>query len=63
MAANTPTSSVPNERLPAAMQNEIVKRLVWSGIVAGIGAIAALTARKVAEQLWIRLFNEPPPGD
>jgi hypothetical protein len=45
------------------MQNEIVKRLVWSGIVAGIGAIAAITARKVAEQLWIRLFNEPPPGD
>ncbi|MBJ7458342.1 MAG: DUF4235 domain-containing protein [Thermoleophilaceae bacterium] len=45
------------------MQNDIVKKLVWSGILAGVGAVAAIVARKVAEQIWIRVFNEPPPVD
>jgi hypothetical protein len=45
------------------MQNDIVKKLVWSGILAGCGAIAAIAARKVAEQIWIRAFNEEPPID
>lgn len=45
------------------MQNDIVKKLVWSGIMAGVGAIVAIAARKIAEQIWIRVFNEPPPID
>lgn len=52
-----------NERLPALMQNEMVKKLVWSGVMAGVGALSAIVARKVAEQIWIRIFNEPPPVD
>lgn len=52
-----------NERLPAAMQNDMVKKLVWSGVMAGVGALSAIVARKVAEQIWIRIFNEPPPID
>jgi hypothetical protein len=63
MSETSPTSSAANERLPAAMQNDIVKKLVWSGILAGVGAVAAIAARKVAEQIWIRVFNEPPPID
>ncbi|MFY9487106.1 MAG: hypothetical protein WAP35_00205 [Solirubrobacterales bacterium] len=45
------------------MQNDMVKRLVWSGILAGVGALSAIVARKVAEQIWVRAFNEPPPID
>ncbi len=45
------------------MQNDIVKKLVWSGVLASVGAIAAIASRKVAEQIWIRIFNEPPPID
>jgi hypothetical protein len=56
-------SETTNERLPATMQNDLVKKLVWSGILAGVSALAAIAARKAAEQIWIRVFNEPPPGD
>jgi hypothetical protein len=63
MSESSSTPSVSNERLPAAMQNEIVQKLVWSGLVATIGAITAIVARKIAEQIWVRVFNEPPPID
>lgn len=63
MSETSSTSSASNERLPAPMQNDIVKKLVWGGIMAGVGAVAAIAARKVAEQIWIRVFNEPPPID
>ncbi len=45
------------------MQNDLVKKLVWSGVMAGVSALAAIAARKAAEQIWIRVFNEPPPTD
>jgi hypothetical protein len=45
------------------LQNDLVKKLVWSGVLATVGAIAAIASRKAAEQIWIRLFNEPPPID
>ena len=43
------------------MENELVKRLVWSGMLAGVGALSTIVANKVATELWIRLFNEDPP--
>jgi hypothetical protein len=57
------TSSASNPNLPAPLQNDLVKKLVWSGVLATVGAIAAIASRKVAEQIWIRLFNESPPID
>lgn len=45
------------------MQNDLVKKLVWSGVMAGVSALAAIAARKAAEQIWVRVFNEPPPTD
>lgn len=45
------------------MENEIVKRLMFSGMVAGLGALAAIASRRAAEQLWRMLFNEEPPLD
>ena len=39
------------------MENETVKRLVWSGMLAGCGALASI----VAGTLWRRLFDEDPP--
>lgn len=58
-----PDESNTIQRMPAAMQNDLVKKLVWSGVMAGVSALAAIAARKVAEQIWIRVFNEPPPID
>jgi hypothetical protein len=45
------------------MQNDLVKKLVWTGVMATASAVASIAARKLAEQIWIRLFNEEPPID
>lgn len=43
------------------MENEIVKRLVWSGLLAGLGALASILATRAAGLIWRRLYNEDPP--
>jgi hypothetical protein len=43
------------------MENEMVKRLVWSGVLAGVGALSTIVAQRVATMLWRRLFDEEPP--
>ena len=39
----------------------MVKRLMWSGLLAGIGALASIIAHRAAARLWRRLFDEEPP--
>ncbi|HEX3173304.1 MAG TPA: hypothetical protein VHQ43_03675 [Solirubrobacterales bacterium] len=43
------------------MENEIVKRLAWSGMLAASGALASVLATKLAAIVWRRLFDEDPP--
>ena len=43
------------------MENEIVKRLVWSGMLAGLGALASILASRAAGILYRRVFEEDPP--
>jgi hypothetical protein len=43
------------------MDNDIVKRLVWSGMLAGVGALASVVATRAAGIFYRRLFNEDPP--
>ncbi len=43
------------------MENEIVKRLVWSGLLAATGALASILAHRSATLIWRRLFDEEPP--
>jgi hypothetical protein len=43
------------------MDNDIVKRLVWSGMLAGVGALASIVATRAAGILYRRMFNEDPP--
>jgi hypothetical protein len=43
------------------VDNEIVKRLVWSGMLAAGGALASILAAKLAAVLYRRLFDEDPP--
>jgi hypothetical protein len=42
-------------------ESALVKRLVWSGLVAGMGALAAIAANRAAATVWRRLFGEEPP--
>lgn len=43
------------------MDNDLVKRLVWSGLLAATGAAASIVATRVAALLYRRLYNEDPP--
>jgi hypothetical protein len=41
--------------------NEMVKRLVWSGLLAGLGALASIATTRVAGMIWRRMYGEDPP--
>jgi hypothetical protein len=43
------------------VDNELVKRLVWSGLLAAAGALASIVASRVAAIAYRRLYNEDPP--
>ena len=43
------------------VENEIVRQLLWAGLVAGIGALASIAAKRGAEAIWVRVFDEEPP--
>jgi hypothetical protein len=42
-------------------QNEIVKRLAWSGMLAAFGAVASIVASRLAAVAYRRVFDEDPP--
>jgi hypothetical protein len=41
--------------------NEMVKRLLWAGLLAGLGALASVITSRVAALIWRRVFGEDPP--
>jgi hypothetical protein len=43
------------------MDNEMVRKLIWSGMLAATGALASIAAAKVSAILYRRLFDEDPP--
>jgi hypothetical protein len=43
------------------MDNDIVKRLVWSGVLTASSALASILAARAAAILWRRIFGEDPP--
>jgi hypothetical protein len=43
------------------VDNEIVRRLAWSGILAATGAAASILATRVAALVYRRIFDEDPP--
>jgi hypothetical protein len=42
-------------------ESPLVKRLLWSGLLAGVGALASLASHRVATLVWKRAFGEEPP--
>ena len=42
-------------------ESPLVKRLMWSGLLAGVGALASLVATRLAAVIWKRVFDEEPP--
>ena len=43
------------------MQNEIVKRLMWQGLLAGVSGLVAIVAHRIAATVWRQVFDEEPP--
>jgi hypothetical protein len=43
------------------MENEMVKRLIWSALLAGLGALASIVTTRLAATIWRRAFGEDPP--
>jgi hypothetical protein len=42
-------------------ESPLVKRLLWSGLLAGTGAVTSLISTRVASLVWMRVFGEEPP--
>ena len=45
----------------AMIESPLMKRLVWSGLLAGLGALATLASTRIAAMIWMRIFGEEPP--
>jgi hypothetical protein len=43
------------------VDNEIVRRLIWSGLLAATGALASIAAARVSSIIYRRMFDEDPP--
>ncbi len=42
-------------------ESPLLKRLLWSGLLAGTGALATLVSARIASIIWMRVFGEEPP--
>jgi hypothetical protein len=43
------------------MEGELVKRVLWSGLHAGLGLVLGLVVDRLATVMWRRAFGEEPP--
>ena len=43
------------------MGNDMTKRLMWSGLLAGVGALTTIVANRIATVIWQKVFDEDPP--
>ena len=43
------------------MSNDLTKRLMWSGLLAGVGALTTIVANRIATAIWMKVFDEDPP--
>jgi hypothetical protein len=42
-------------------ESPLVKRMIWTGLLTGIGALASLASARLAALIWMRIFGEEPP--
>ena len=42
-------------------ETDLAKRLVWSGLLAGLGAIATMLTTRAAALVYRRIYGEDPP--
>lgn len=59
--SRTQANRLPARGARALKEGDVVKRLMWSGLLAGVGAVSSLVAQRVAVVVWRRIFDEEPP--
>jgi hypothetical protein len=42
-------------------ESPLFKRLLWSGLLAGIGAATSIVSTRLAAVIWKQAFGEDPP--
>jgi hypothetical protein len=45
-----------------ARKPDPVKKLMWSGLLAGVSTLVGVLANRAASSIWRRLFDEEPPA-
>ena len=45
----------------AGYDTNVLRKLLWSGLYAGIGAAATMAARRTASSIWKLATGEEPP--
>jgi hypothetical protein len=43
------------------MDSDVLRRLIWGALLAATGALATVTAHRISEEIWRRVFHEEPP--
>ncbi len=43
------------------MEGDIFKRLMWSGLLALLGALASFAVNRAGAVIWRQVFDEEPP--
>ena len=43
------------------MSNDLTKRLIWSAMLAGVGALTTIVANRLATAIYVKIFDEDPP--
>jgi hypothetical protein len=43
------------------VESDILRRLLWTGLLAATGALASVLAQRAASAIWVRVFKEDPP--
>jgi len=46
---------------PSGNRTAMVRKLLWSGLYAGLGAAATMGARRAASSIWRLATGEEPP--
>jgi hypothetical protein len=44
------------------VDNDAVRKILWTGVLAASTAVASVVANRIASAIWVRIFNEDPPG-
>ena len=49
-------------RAPGGNDSFMLRKLLWTGLYAGLGAAATIAARRVASKIWRVATGEAPPA-